>query len=208
MVEGVARAASHVSVDVASKTCAPLVDGLKVCVEAAMNAVDVDAKVRAFKRVVHALQLCDTCASFAPAPLRQQLAVQIMPILSACHAPPLALDEVVVGSALRCHASATLKEDPSVEDAQQLANVALVYWEAHAWASALETLAKVVDACAARADGAALLIDRRAARRRRPRRGTTTPSSEMFSSSCGSARWLRRRCRLPRSSAARSGRFA
>ena len=74
VVEGVARAASHVSVDVSSKTCAPLVDGLKVCVEAAMNAVDVDAKVRAFKRVVHALQLCDTCASFAPSQLRQQLA--------------------------------------------------------------------------------------------------------------------------------------
>ena len=71
-----------------------------------MNAVDVDAKVRAFKRVVHALQLCDTCCSFAPAQLRQQLAVQLMPLLSACHAPPLALDEIVVGSALRCHASA------------------------------------------------------------------------------------------------------
>ena len=77
-----------------------------------MNAVDVDAKVRAFKRVVHALQLCDTCASFAPAQLRQQLAVRLMPLLSACHAPPLALDEIVVGSALRCHASATLKRIP------------------------------------------------------------------------------------------------
>jgi hypothetical protein len=180
VVEGVARAASHVSVDVSAKTCAPLVDGLKVCVEAAINAVDVDAKVRAFKRVVHALQLCDTCASFAPPQLRRQLAVQIMPILSACHAPPLALDEIVVGSALRCHASATLKEDPSVEDAQQLANVALVYWEAHAWAASLEALAKVVDACAGRAEGAALLstvaqrVVAAAARH-------ATPSSEMFS---------------------------
>ena len=74
----------------------------------------------------------------------------------------------------------TLKEDPSVEDAQQLANVALVYWEAHAWASSLEALAKVVDACAARADGAAFLstvaqrVVAAAARH-------ATPSSEMFS---------------------------
>lgn len=147
VVEGVARAAAAAPLAVAVATCAPLVTALKTAIEAAMAASSIDEKVRAFKRVVHALQLCEACCSFAHGDLLTSLKAELLPLLSVCHQQPLALDEMVVSSALLCHAH-FLVDPPSIEDAASLANVALVYWEAHAWSSSLEALAKVVDACA------------------------------------------------------------